>query len=1144
MVKRGTRFGGVVTAALAFAGLLLTGGTAASVSAASAAAKPVLKVLVMGDSYSAGNGAGDYSGPAGCYRSAHNYAQDFATIVRAKPYSQPVSVTNAACSGAVTADFSHSRSGRPPELSYVNSSYSVIFLTIGGNDVDFADVVKYCLIAKTRDGANCNPLLSGAEKLISDGTVRSRITSVLKSIRAKSGQLTKIVLLGYPFLEGDTGYTLRSGHGDKAPIIKVGQRLHAIGVAADALDQSIVKTLNSGYPDRPFEFVSVQKLFDGPPYHGLYAKKNNPNRWMVQPFVDASLATRQTWYHPNPTGWSHEAKLLASDAAIPRHPLTRPAIAPTTLPSAHVGRRYVALLSTADARSGTWHLEGTPPPGLRLYGSDIVGVPAKQEDAGFRVGFTDSFGVTTSALLLIDVLPQVAGTVYAFGNNGAAELGNQQAGCFDGTPTQIPGLSGVAAVASSADTGYALTSSGQVWAWGADESGAVGTGTVDGTSVGLPTPAQVTGLPRIVAISAGWQTGYALDDSGNVWAWGAGDFGELGMGKTVFQKSRPAKIPGLSNVTQISSGWLTAYARESDGSVWAWGDSDDGTIGDGGGDGRFVSSPEKIPGLSGITQISAGSNYDAYALDSAGRVWAWGQNYNGQIGDGTTATARAPVQVKDLPAVVSISAGMAAAHAFTSDGTIYGWGYYGDIGTGQSTDARTPVIVSGYPGITAIEGESAVFGIESDGTVLQWGAPFAPAGTVSYPQNPHVVTGLSGVVTAASGGAGYAVRGDGTVWSWGANDSAELGRGFSCGSRVPVQVAGLTTVTSLAAGGTNAVAARTDGSVWTWGYPEGAGAGDSGSPRRQPGLASVTAVAAGGSAGYALRSDGTVWAWGQNANGQLGDGTTAAADASQQVKGLASIVSISAGAETGYALRSDGTVWAWGYGYNGQLGNGVRYTSGCHCSPTPVRVSGITTAVAVAGGGLAGYALLNDGTIRAWGNNSDGVLGTGNTKSSATPVKVSGIHTATAISAGMGAGYAILADGTGRSWGENFADELGNGVDGQGPGDDDCWCYDTPVKIAGLAKATSVTGDISFITDPGPSASLNGGVTAYAVSSDGRGWSWGCDQAGELGSDSYLALAPRASALTGLTRVVQVAGGEAAGFALVDSPLPGAVAGP
>ena len=360
-----------------------------------------MQVLAMGDSYSAGNGAGDYSGAAGCYRSGKNYAQDFAAIIRGQPYSQPTTVTNVACSGAVTADFFHSKDGQPPEINAVTRKYDLIMLTIGGNDADFADIVKYCLVAKFRDGANCNPLLSNAEKLVDDGSIKNRITNVLASIRAKANPGAKIVLLGYPFLEGDTGYTLRSGHGDNAPIIKVGHRLHALGVAADALDQSVVNTLNASSQGSPFEFVSVHKLFDGPPYHGLYAMKNNPNRWMVQPFVDASLLTHDTWYHPNPTGWLEEAKLLVKTAGLPETP--RPVIE-TTLPDGTVGQTYSAALTTIDHRVATWALvSGRLPPGLSLSGHTISGTPTMAGAYRFVVRVTDSQGRSVAATVSITI---------------------------------------------------------------------------------------------------------------------------------------------------------------------------------------------------------------------------------------------------------------------------------------------------------------------------------------------------------------------------------------------------------------------------------------------------------------------------------------------------------------------------------------------------------------------------------------------------------------------------------------------------------------------------------------------------------------------------------------------------------------------
>lgn len=394
---RRARFAHVaVVAAAVLAALVAAPGVSA---VATAAGKPAMRILVMGDSYSAGNGAGDYSGAKGCYRSGRDYGQDYAAILRAKPYSRPAAVTNVACSGAVTADFFRSKSGRPPELDAVNGGYDLIFLTVGGNDADFADIVKYCLIAKTRDGANCNPLLGNAERLVANGTMKTRITNVLKGIRARANPGAKVVLLGYPFLEGDTGYTLRSGHGDKAPIIKVGQRLHALGVAADTLDQQVVSALNAGYPGSPFAFVSVHQLFDGPPYHGLYAKKNNPNRWMIQPFVDG--LDPNVWYHPNPTGWREEANLLAKTATVPKTP--KPVIV-TKLPAGTAGQAYSAALTTTDHRQATWSLAGgAMPPGLALHGFTVSGTPKTAGTYRFSVRVTDTDGRSVAATVSIAI---------------------------------------------------------------------------------------------------------------------------------------------------------------------------------------------------------------------------------------------------------------------------------------------------------------------------------------------------------------------------------------------------------------------------------------------------------------------------------------------------------------------------------------------------------------------------------------------------------------------------------------------------------------------------------------------------------------------------------------------------------------------
>lgn len=161
-------------------------------------------MLVMGDSYSAGNGAGDYYGPKGCRRSRHNYGEELAGILRAPPSSQTsASAVTVAYSGDTTASITGSRQGRPPQVNAVDGSYDVVFLTLGGNDLKFSAIVKFCLIARFRDGANCNPLLEDAQKVLIDGSFKKKLAASLKAVRSRMDPAATIVLIGYPYLEGD-----------------------------------------------------------------------------------------------------------------------------------------------------------------------------------------------------------------------------------------------------------------------------------------------------------------------------------------------------------------------------------------------------------------------------------------------------------------------------------------------------------------------------------------------------------------------------------------------------------------------------------------------------------------------------------------------------------------------------------------------------------------------------------------------------------------------------------------------------------------------------------------------------------------------------------------------------------------------------
>lgn len=279
----------------------------------------VVAVLVMGDSYSAGNGAGSYRGAKGCRRSTKNYAQRYARLLQQRPYDRRTRVATVACSGDKISAVGSPHGGRRAQQEAVDERYDVIFLTIGGNDLNFDDIVKFCLVAKFRDGANCGPLLGHAEALLSDGTIERRLAEALKAIRSRAHPQARIVLLGYPYLEGDREYRLRSGHGGRT-FIAVGARLREIQDAGEAVQERVVHALNFAEGTNSYVYVDPKAVFLGGlgPDHSLFAKRNNRDRWFIQPFVDAGLLQTAIWYHPNPAGWRAEARLLFEDPRVPK----------------------------------------------------------------------------------------------------------------------------------------------------------------------------------------------------------------------------------------------------------------------------------------------------------------------------------------------------------------------------------------------------------------------------------------------------------------------------------------------------------------------------------------------------------------------------------------------------------------------------------------------------------------------------------------------------------------------------------------------------------------------------------------------------------------------------------------------------------
>lgn len=376
-------------------------------------------------------------------------------------------------------------------------------------------------------------------------------------------------------------------------------------------------------------------------------------------------------------------------------------------------------------------------------------------------------------------------------------------------------------------------------------------------------------------------------------------------------------------------------------------------------------------------------------------VNAWGDNSNGQLGDGSTAGRHEPTPVPDLNEVHAIKAGSGHVVALLRDGTALAWGRnaFGQLGDGSTDNQPVPTPIKGLDRIVDVvpSGGSTMF-LRDDGTVWGCGAGFfglLGENNLGIHPAPVQVEGIGDVRRLICGGShALALCSDGSVFSWGRDDYGQLGdgpdpdavpgrmhrehagRGYECRPR-PTRVAGLSGVRALAAGGGHSVAVLDDGSMVAWGDNDRGQLGDGttrhrSSPHPVPGLTGVQAAACAYHHTLALLTDGTVRAFGINDCGQLGDGTTTHRYSPVPVPGLDEVVALSAAGGGGeanpgnyghsVALRTDGSVWTWGCNNFGELGTAEEGSR-----PVPRPVPGLTGARQIASGGEVPFSRENPG---------------------------------------------------------------------------------------------------------------------------------------------------------------------------------------
>lgn len=326
----------------------------------------------------------------------------------------------------------------------------------------------------------------------------------------------------------------------------------------------------------------------------------------------------------------------------------------------------------------------------------------------------------------------------------------------------------------------AIKSDHTFWAWGYNGYGQLG----DGTTVNKLAPVQINLSPDW-EIAAGENHSLAIKN-GTLWAWGQNTYGQLGNGTTT-SETTPVQIGTDTDWARVIAGNHSSYAIKNNGTLWAWGNNGAGRLGDG----TIINrnTPVQITTATNWKKVVAGNGH-VLAVKTDGTLWAWGSNNDGRLGVGLSIiNLTVPTQVGTSTDWIDVSANGTHSLAIKSNHTLWAWGdnYYGQLGDGTSTDKSTPTQIG-----TDTNWENIMAGYyhslakKSDNTLWASGANLGGELGIGTTTNQSTFTQIGNdtnwTIFAAGNGYSAALKSDGSLWTWGSNSTGQLGNGTQSGS--------------------------------------------------------------------------------------------------------------------------------------------------------------------------------------------------------------------------------------------------------------------------------------------------------------------------------------------------------------------------